>query len=113
MSQAVSVRRSFVGRMNVEPIPSPSRSALGNLFANVRSELRGGTPMPLEVLASNCMQSIFVARHHRIEGEHWIILRYRRVLACRVARVLAIPVYYPIDLFSLADGSGARSAEAN
>jgi hypothetical protein len=66
-------------------------------------EVRGGVVMP----------GIFLTRHDRFEGEHWIIEGYRRVLAYRIARASAIPTYHPIDLFNPVDASGARIAQAH
>jgi hypothetical protein len=44
VSQAEGVNRSFVGRLNVELIPSPSMAALGGLFASVTDELHVVSP---------------------------------------------------------------------
>ena len=69
--------------------------------------------MAREIRAGVVMPGIFLARRERFEGEHRIIEGYRRVLAYRIARVSAIPAYHPINLFSPADRSGARSAQAD
>ena len=69
--------------------------------------------MAREVRTGVVMPGIFLTRHKRFEGEHWIIEGYRRVLAYRMARASAIPTYHPIDLFSTADKSGARSAQVH
>lgn len=69
--------------------------------------------MAREVRAGVVMPGIFLTRHDRFEGEHWIIEGYRRVLAYRIARASAIPTYHPIDLFNPVDASGARIAQAH
>jgi hypothetical protein len=69
--------------------------------------------MAREVRAGVVMPGIFLTRHGRLAGEHWIIEGYRRVLASRIARASAIPTYHPIELFSAADKSEARHAQAH
>lgn len=44
MSQSEGANRSFVGRLDVELIPSPSLTALGSLFASVTDELHVVSP---------------------------------------------------------------------
>lgn len=95
-------------RMSVKELldladPISSRPQLSKQVRQMAREIRAGVVMP----------GIFLARHDRFEGEHWIIEGYRRVLAHRIARASTILVYHPIDLFSTPENRGARNAQAH
>ena len=69
--------------------------------------------MAREIRAGVVMAGIFLTRHSRREGEHWIIEGYRRILAHRIARASTILAYHPIDLFGTAEKPGAQVAQAD
>lgn len=66
------------------------RRRLSKQVRRMAREMRSGVVMP----------GIFLTRHPKRRGEHWILEGYRRVLAHRVARAPVIPTYHPIDLFN-------------
>jgi len=67
--------------------------------------------MAREIRAGVIMPGIFLTRHSRRKGEHWIIEGYRRVLAHRIARASTILPYHPVNLFSLAEKRGTKGAQ--
>lgn len=69
--------------------------------------------MAREIRAGVVMPGIFLARHDRYEGKHWIIEGYRRMLAHRIARASTILAYHPIDLFSTAEKRRAQGAQVH
>jgi hypothetical protein len=83
--------------------PISYRPRLSKQVRQIARDIRTGVVMP----------GIFLTRHSRFKGEHWIIEGYRRMLAHRIAQASTILVYHPIDLFCTAEVRGARRAQAH